>query len=130
DVTGNQALAVRKRWLIAAYEKGVYTGAYWGIGTEIEGYRIHGPGYGETVLNGLVLDRLRAVRTGFDAFTEAEQLVLMNHGRALADAGVRTYMAPALPTPVPAGTPPSAELLDHPEQAADALKDSGGRLPF
>jgi NTE family protein len=128
DVIGNQALAVRKRWLIASYEKGVYAGTYWGIGTEIEGYAVHGTGYGETVLDGLVLQRLGAVRTDFDGFTEDEQLVLMNHGWALADAALRTYMARALPVPVPLGTPPSAELLDHPERAAEALKDSARSL--
>ncbi len=130
DVIGNQALAVRKRWLIAAYERGVYGGAYWGLGTEIEGYRVHGPGYGESVLGGLVLDRLRAVRTDFDAFGEQEQLVLMNHGWALADAALRTYVADALPGAPPPGTPPSAELLHDPARAAEALKASAGRFPL
>ena len=81
DVIGNQALAVRKRWLVASFEDGLYRGAYWGIGTEIEGYPQHGQGY-----SGIVLDRLRAVRTDLDAFSEEEQLVLINHGWVLADA--------------------------------------------
>lgn len=127
DVIGNQALAVRKRWLIASYETQVYQGTYWGIGTEIEGYQVRGPGYGETVLGGLVLSRLRTVRTDFDTFTEGEQLVLMNHGWALADAALRTYMSEALPDPVPPGTPPSADLLAHPERAAEALEESHKR---
>jgi NTE family protein len=130
DVIGNQALAVRKRWLVSSYENSVYRGAYWGIGTEIEGYRVHGPGYGETTLNGLVLNRLRAVRTDFDKFEEGEQLVLMNHGWALADAALRTFMSEALPTPVPQGIPPSAELLSNPDRAAEALKDSDKRKLF
>src|SRR5262249_53006671 len=105
DVIGNQALAVRKRWLISSYQKKGYAGTYWCIGTEIERYQTHGPGYGSTVLGGLVLDRLRAVRTDFDTFTEGEQLVLMNHGWALADAALRTHMREALPQ-LPPGTPP------------------------
>jgi len=76
DVIGNQALAVRKRWLISSYESGLYEGTYWGIGTEIQNYAKHGPGY-----DGSVLDRLRAVRTDFDSFSEPEHLILMNHGR-------------------------------------------------
>jgi len=127
DVIGNQALAVRKRWLISSYENNVYRGAYWGVGTEIEGYKIHGQGYGEAILNGLVLNRLRAVRTDFDAFTEGEQLVLMNHGWALADAALRTYLSDVLHTPVSTGSPPSVELFDHPDRAAEALKDSDKR---
>lgn len=124
DVIGNQALAVRKRWLVAAYENQMYRGGYWGIGTEIEGYKVHGQGYGGTTLNGLVLSRLRAVRTDFDAFSDGEQLVLMNHGWALADAALRTFMDSDLPKPVPAGNPPSAQLLNDPAAAAEAIKDS------
>jgi NTE family protein len=129
DVIGNQALAVRKRWLISSYENNVYRGGYWGIGTEIEGYKVHGPGYGQVALNGLVLSRLRAVRTDFDAFTEDEQLVLMNHGWALADAALRTFMSDVLPKAIPAGKEPSSRLFD-PALAAEALKDSSKRRLF
>jgi NTE family protein len=127
DVIGNQALAVRKRWLVSSYEQNVYRGAYWGIGTEIEGYKDHGPGYGESILNGLVLNRLRGVRTDFDAFTDDEQAVLMNHGWSLADAALRSFMSDVLPHPVPAGTPPSQRLLEDPALAAEALEESDKR---
>lgn len=130
DVIGNQAEAVRKRWLVASYETGVYRGAYWGIGTEIEGYRVRGVGYGAAVLNGLVLDRLRAVRTDFDAFSEDEQLVLMNHGWALSDAALRSFMGDELPSPVPPGEPPSVRLLNDPPGAAQALSNSGKVMPL
>lgn len=124
DVIGNQALAVRKRWLIASYDEKVFDGAYWGIGTDINEYQVHGPGYGEAVLDGLVLARLRAVRTDFDAFTEGEQLVLMNHGWALADAALRTYVSAMMSNPVPPGIPPSERLLADAAMAASVLKDS------
>jgi NTE family protein len=119
DVIGNQALAVRKRWLIASLETGVYRGAYWGMGTEIEDYPTRGRGYADRAL-----DLLRAVRTDLDAFTEGEQLVLMNHGWALADAALRSYVAHELSVSVPAGTPPDANLLTDQDAAAEALKDS------
>jgi NTE family protein len=90
-----------------------------GVGTEIEGYPIRGRGYA-----GLALERLRAVRTDLDTFAEGEQLVLMNHGWALADAALRSYVAQELPAPVPAGTPPDAHLLTDQDAAAEALKDS------
>lgn len=123
EVIGNQALAVRKRWLVSSLLDHVYDGAYWGIGTEIEGYPTHERGYA-----GLVLDRLRAVRTDFDAFSEQEQLVLMNHGWLLADAAVRSYVpAVLLPNPVPSGTVPDAGLLD-PSAAAAALATSDHRV--
>jgi NTE family protein len=124
DVIGNQALALRKRWLIASYQNGVYQGAYWGIGTEIEGYKDHGAGYGQGAMDGHVLDRLRAVRTDFDAFSEDEQLVLMNHGWSLTDAALRTFMSGSLPKPIPVGVEPSAQLLHDPRLAAEALRNS------
>jgi NTE family protein len=127
QIVGNQALAVRKRWLIASFyndqgavPKNMYRGTYWGIGGEIEEYPKHQPGYG-----GLVLERLRQVRTDLDAFNEGEQLVLMNHGWLLADAGIRSWLTNSgvLPDPLPPGTVASTALLD-PKAAADALADS------
>jgi NTE family protein len=119
DVIGNQALAVRKRWLVSSLLDHVYDGAYWGIGTEIEGYPTHGQGY-----QGPVLDRLRAVRTDFDAFTTQEQLVLMNHGWILADAALRSYVLTDVPPQsIPDGTIPDQGLMD-PSAAAAALATS------
>lgn len=123
DVIGNQALAVRKRWLISSLIDRVYEGGYWGLGTEIEGYPKRGPGY-----SGIVLDRLRAVRTDFDAFSEQEQLVLMNHGWCLTDAALRSYVltggtSPALTN----GVVPDKTLLE-PSAAADALAHSHERV--
>jgi len=51
---------------------------------EIDG-SAHPPGYHET----LVEKRIAAVRTDLDAFGEAEQAVLENHGYLLADAALR-----------------------------------------
>jgi len=87
---------VRQRRLISSYETNVYRGAYWGIGTEIEAYTVHGPGYGQTTMKKLVLNRLRAVRIDFDAVATDEQLILMNHSWALADAALRTFMSDVL----------------------------------
>jgi NTE family protein len=119
DVIGNQALAVRKRWLISSYEAGVYEGTYWGVGTEIENYASRGPGY-----DAVALDRIRRIRTDFDAFSEAEQLILMNHGWALAGAALCSHMPTYLPKPVPPGSVPSQELLGDQQRVLDALKDS------
>ncbi len=118
DVIGNQAIAVRKRWLVSSLERKDYAGAYWGIGTEISGYSQHQPGY-----LGTVLERLKLVRTDLDNFGDDEQLVLMNHGWLLADAALRSYVSDVLPTPLPAGQVPSQALLGGPA-AVQALADS------
>jgi hypothetical protein len=72
---------------------------------------------------GVALERLRAVRTDLDAFSETEQLVSMNHGWALADAALRSYVASELNVPNP-GTPPDKNLLSDNDAASEVLKDS------
>lgn len=121
QVVASQALAVRKRWLVAAYLKGVYRGAYWGLGTDRDEYQSPGSdrpsGY-----SGRVLDRLRVVRTDLDRFTPAEQSVLMNHGWALAGAALARWGAD-LGTAVAPAAPPDPALLS-PEAAMSALAES------
>ncbi len=121
QVVANQALAVRKRWLVAAYLRGVYRGAYWGLGTDRDEYQGPGaerpPGY-----SGPVLDRLRVVRTDLDRFSPAEQSVLMNHGWALAGAALRRW-GPDLTAAVAPAVAPDAALLE-PDAALAALAES------
>jgi len=121
QVVANQALAVRKRWLVAAYLRGVYRGAYWGLGTDRDEYQAPGmerpPGY-----SGPVLDRLRVVRTDLDRFSPAEQSVLMNHGWALAGAALRRWGADLTTAVAPAVAPDGALL--EPEAALAALAES------
>jgi NTE family protein len=119
EVIGNQALALRKRWLVSSFEMNVYGGSYWGIGTEIEGYPKHDRGYSRDVL-----ESLRQVRTDLNVFKPGEQLVLMNHGWALTDAAIKSYCAELVPEPLPSGTPPDSRLLDDSVAALQALRDS------
>ena len=121
QVVANQALAVRKRWLVAAYLRGVYGGAYWGLGTDRDEYRA--PGAAEPAgYSGRVLDRLRVVRTDLDRFSPTEQSVLMNHGWALAGAALARW-GPDLVIQVSPAAPPDPGLLD-PEAALAALVGS------
>jgi NTE family protein len=121
-IIANQAEAVRKRWLIASFLRQVYGGAYWGLGTDISEYTSPEaetplPGY-----TGRVLDRLRVVRTDLDAFSEAEQGVLMNHGWALANGAMTRWGQSLVKTHNP-GQVPHPELL-APDNALMALAES------
>jgi NTE family protein len=116
EVIGNQALALRKRWLMSSFENKLYDGTYWGIATEIDHYSQHGTGY-----LGAVLDRLREVRTDLNVFTPGEQLVLMNHGWALTDAALRSHASGIATSPLDPGQPPDERLLDNPAEALKAL---------
>ena len=121
QVVANQALAVRKRWLVSAYLRGVYRGAYWGLGTDPGEYRV--PGAERPVgYSGRVLDRLRVVRTDLDRFLPPEQAVLMNHGWALAGAALDRWGADLLTRP-PSTSPPDPSLLE-PDVALAALAES------
>jgi NTE family protein len=121
QVVANQALAVRKRWLISAYLRGVYGGAYWGLGTDRDEYQQAGGGR-PAGYSGRVLDRLRVVRTDLDRFSPVEQSVLMNHGWALAGAALGRWGAALVTQPAPA-IPPDPSLLD-PDAALAALAKS------
>lgn len=126
-IVGNQARAVRKRWLISNFIKGELAGAYWGIGSATVNYGPLAPaGYSKA----LVDDVIEEVRTDMDAFSRAEIAVLENHGYLLAEAAIMRHV-PELVSPSPA---PFA--LPHPEwmeetKVREALRDSHRvRLPF
>jgi NTE family protein len=121
QVVANQALAVRKRWLISAYLRDVYDGAYWGLGTDPGEYRTPG-GHPPAGYSGRVLDRLRVVRTDLDRFAPDEQAVLMNHGWTLAGAALGRW-GPDLSTRSSPADPPSLALLDS-EAALAAVANS------
>ncbi len=83
SIIGNQAAAVRKRWLIAALATGRHEGAYWGVGSAAEQQ-----GASEGYSLDLVTDVIANVRTDLDAFSPAEISVLENHGYLMAEATI------------------------------------------
>lgn len=130
SIPENQALALRKRWLISSFiarqtngpNYGM-KGTYWGIGGTCIHYGIN-QGYSED----LARNYIAAIRTDLDSFSEAEASVLENHGYWLADAAIRTHVPDLVPQPLPPvnipnpGWPPSAEV-----KIKDALRDSNKR---
>lgn len=127
DILGNQVNAMRKRWLIASFQTGDLEGTYWGNASVAAHYEPHPP---EGYSGPLVDEVLSEVRTDMDAFSEAEQNVLENHGYILAEAAVRCH-APSLPV-----VNPLPYLVPHPEwmdetKVRGALHESQKRkLPF
>jgi NTE family protein len=102
-------------------------GTYWGSASVAAHYEPHPPlGYPEALVDDLISE----VRTDMDAFSEAEQKVLENHGYILAEAAVRCH-APSLASPdaLPYQVP-HPEWMDEARVRA-ALRDSHKRkLPF
>ncbi len=126
SIPENQALAVRKRWLMASYRatdpRDGFKGAYWGIGDAASDYKIN-QGYSKD----LAQNYIAAIRTDLDSFSEAEASVLENHGYWLADAAMRTYAGGLLPTPIPPLQIPHPDWIAPEEKIKEALKDSGQR---
>jgi len=116
----NQALAVRKRWLISNFVAGQMKGTYWGIGGTVKEYGFEG-GYSEQLVRGFIA----TIRTDLDSFSNAEANVLENHGYMLADAAIRKHV-PDLPKTVQEPRIPHPDWLDE-DRVIVALKDSSRR---
>lgn len=86
-VQGNQAGALRKRWLLANFEKHQMSGAYWGTGSARSSYELT-DGYSKDFADQVISE----IRTDLDYFNPTEQAVLENHGYDLADAAVRKHL--------------------------------------
>ena len=120
SIPENQALAVRKRWLISNFIGRILQGTYWGIGGSPASYSVSG-GYSK----GLATDVIAAIRTDLDSFSDAEAFVLENHGYFLADAAVRTHAKDLIRNNT-ALRAPHPEYVDEPKVRRD-LKNSNKR---
>ena len=87
DITTEQARSLRRRWLIDQFERGIRTGAYWGITTNINDYRVRA-----VTVDRKVQLKICTIRTRLNRFTDEEQGQLMNLGYALSDAACRTRL--------------------------------------
>jgi NTE family protein len=122
SIPENQALAVRKRWLISSFRAGDIDGTFWGIGSARESYRIP-DGYSKKLATQII----GCIRTDLDAFSEAEAAVLENHGYWLADAGVAVHLPPSFkPNPYPALQIPHPEWKEE-QKVRNALAGSWKR---
>jgi NTE family protein len=128
DIMGNQALALRKRWLIASYEGGGgpgsapgLTGTYWDTGLYRARYSAGDTlGYSKEIA--LMISH---IRTDLDAFSDGEARILENHGYLLADIALKMRV-PKLYANAPAPVVPYPEWMPE-ARVREALKDSAKR---
>jgi NTE family protein len=120
-VMGNQAGAVRKRWLIGGFVNKVLKGTYWGTGSAAEHYGMSG-GYSAQLVDEVISE----VRTDLDAFNEAEQAVLENHGYVMAEAAVQRHAGGLIGGGAAPFAVPYAEWMDE-AKVRRALKTSARR---
>jgi len=117
----DQALAVRKRWLISNFVSNNLKGTYWGIGSSRASYGLEG-GYSEDLIQNFIA----TIRTDLDSFSDAEASVLENHGYWMADAAIQTHVRELVPEPVPLLNVPYPNWTNE-DAVKEALKDSSKR---
>ena len=121
-ISGHQALALRKRWLIGGFIAGEFEGTYWGIASAVESFEVDvSPAYSKDFASTV----LAQVRTDLDAFSDAERAILENHGYTLAEAAIRRHLPQLYPSPAPPLTLPHPWIAE--DEARTLLKDSGKR---
>jgi len=114
---------VQKRWLFASFRADLFDGAIWGIDEpkwdrqDLDLLAAYPRDLIETVI--------AQIRTDLDAFSEAEQKVLENHGYMMAEASIRALKL-ALPHRDAPVSIPYPEWMDA-ERVRDALADSDQR---
>ena len=86
----NQAIALRKRWLISDLTTGLLTGTYWGVASSPSSYDSQARGYSKD----LAINVIGTIRTDLNPFTAAEMDVLENHGYLLTDAALSCHVKP------------------------------------
>jgi NTE family protein len=122
-IATNQAVAVRKRWLISNLVSERLQGAYWGIASTVAHYDVAGiPAYPER----LVTHRIASIRTDMDAFSPAEAEILQNHGYSLAAAAMTEHPPPGVRLHDAPAVVPYPDLLDG-DIVENALRESDRR---
>ena len=107
DIVGNQARALRKRWLISSFGGGSgpggaagLSGTYWAASGERTSYDPSDKlGYSTATAR-----MISQIRTDLDTFSEGECASLENHGYLMADIAMRVHV-PALYTFPPVQVP-------------------------
>lgn len=128
DIMGNQALALRKRWLISSFAGGPgpggkpgLTGTYWDTGL----YRAYYPNGDALGYSKDIAKLIANIRTDLDAFSDGEARILENHGYLIADIALKIRV-PKLYTNAPDITIPYPDWLPE-DRAKEALRDSAKR---
>jgi NTE family protein len=122
SIPENQALAIRKRWLMASFLTNKLEGTYWGIGGYASKYGVN-QGYSETLAKGYIA----TIRTDLDSFSEAEASILENHGYWLADAAIKTHVSRLYPSNAPPVKVPNPDWDCSEDKIERVLRQSSQR---
>ena len=115
DIIGNQARALRKRWLMASFTSGNagpggapgLEGTYWATGS----YRAKFDPADTSGYSADIANLIAHIRTDLDDFSPGETAALENHGYLMADVAIKVWV-PSLYKPVPVIVP-YPEFMDE-----------------
>jgi NTE family protein len=123
SIPENQALALRKRWLISNFLNETLTGTYCGLGGLATNYgNPAAAGYGRD----LVENFIATIRTDLDSFSDAEAAILENHGYCLADAAAGRHLPSLISSSALTFSLPHPNWMNE-EAARKALENSWRR---
>lgn len=94
-IISEQTRALRKRRLVSDYIADVREGAYWGIASHADDYRLADAMIKDNKLTGT----LKEIRTRLNKFSDEEQGHLINWGYALTDTAMRKHVLPEATQP-------------------------------
>lgn len=121
QVQERQGLALRRRSFHDQRDIGRFDGSYWDIGDSVAAPTA----YKKATVAGII----SRVRTDMDAFSEAEQAVLENHGYGVADDQIRREAGHLLPNPAAPLQVPHPHAIDRFVEA-QMVKSHKRRIPF
>ena len=125
SIPENQALAIRKRWLMASFLTNKLEGTYWGIGGSASKYGVN-QGYSGK----LAKQYIATIRTDLDSFSAAEASILENHGYWLADAAIKTHVNRLYPSDAPPAKAPNLDWDCSEKKIERVLRESSQRTVF
>lgn len=124
DIVGNQARALRKRWLISSFINGTgpgrdgLKGVYWSTGNARQSFDpADNSGYSKPTAK-----LISQIRTDLDSFSIGEASALQNHGYLITDIAIKVHV-PELYDAASPPIPPYADWMDE-AKVKNALKDS------
>jgi NTE family protein len=88
NIIDGQVRSLRKRQIIALYERGDRDGAYWGIQSDIDDFGLADP----VAITDAERDAARKVATRLAKLDEPTRHALVNWGYAIADTGLRKHV--------------------------------------
>jgi len=133
DIAANQAMGIRKRWLIAQFHtqtiknesvQFLKQGCYWSIGNSSNEKEINESfGYSNDFIRGFI----SRIRTDLDGFLTGEIAVLENHGYMVTDRIIKKRLPGLLPDKIPKLKIPNPEWMDD-KRAREELRYSAKRI--